>query len=191
MQYRLKPHSIRQLAGNAIIKYFDSVLNGSFDLRKNIPEKNNFTRLCLCLILQILSAWSERSKTKQVCTANNCAIKFSVVIVRIYSHAHFPLQVYFSFYLTLTPKTHFVQFYLKITSYFLSLGKTKYVTLRMGLLCNKMYIFCTESIVNLKLKFWSYNEKNMHFHSFDTKSTTSGWALGNKHAIGTSSLTLV
>ena len=53
-----------------------------------------------------------------------------------------------------------------------------YVTLRMRLLCKyllkkiknwctkNLYIFdCTfKSIVNLKLKFWESNEKNMGFH---------------------------
>ena len=42
--------------------------------------------------------------------------------------------VYTLNWLTLTPKTHFAQFYLKITFYFLSWGKNKYVTLGMRLL---------------------------------------------------------
>ena len=37
-------------------------------------------------------------------------------------------------WLTLTPKTHFVEFYLKVASYVLSWGKNKYVTLGMRLL---------------------------------------------------------
>ena len=36
-------------------------------------------------------------------------------------------------WLTLTPKTHFVQFYLKVTFYFLFWGKNKYITLGMRL----------------------------------------------------------
>ena len=35
---------------------------------------------------------------------------------------------------TFTPKTHFVQFYLKVVSYFLSWGKNKYVTMGIRLL---------------------------------------------------------
>ena len=80
----------------------------------------------------------------------------------------------------LDPKTHFVQFYPKVAAYFLSWGKNKYVTLGMRLLYkyikksklvyqyqgNSWNIFhCTfQSIVNLKLKFWGYNEKSIGFH---------------------------
>ena len=68
-------------------------------------------------------------------------------------------------WLTLTPKTHSVQFYLKVAYYLLSWGKNK-VTLGMRLLWKyirksklvyqKRYTFCYNflSIVNLKLKFW-------------------------------------
>ena len=47
-------------------------------------------------------------------------------------------------------------------------------------------IFCCncQSIVNLKLKFWGYNEKNMGFH-LTPKSTVSSWALGDENAMGT------
>ena len=36
-------------------------------------------------------------------------------------------------WLTLAPKTHFIQFYLKVTFYFLSWGRNKYMTLGMRL----------------------------------------------------------
>ena len=94
--------------------------------------------------------------------------------------------------------THFVKFYLKVTSYFLCWGKNEYVTLGMKLLrkyirksklvCTRnRYILCYnfQSIVHLKLKFWGYNEKNMGFH-LTPKSSTSSWALGDENAMGTS-----
>ena len=41
-----------------------------------------------------------------------------------------------------------------------------------------------QSIMNLKLKFWGYDEKNMslplHF-----KNITSGWTQGDENAMGT------
>ena len=70
--------------------------------------------------------------------------------------------------------THFVQFYLNVASYFLSWGKIRmwhgdeavmkmHKKIKIGI---KRYIFCynCRSIVNLKLKFWSYFEKNMGFY---------------------------
>ena len=38
---------------------------------------------------------------------------------------HFDMCIFTLNWLTLTPKTHFVQFYLKVASYFLSWGKNK------------------------------------------------------------------
>ena len=60
-----------------------------------------------------------------------------------------------------------------------------YKKIKIGIPIN-MYIFCYnfQSKVNLKLKFWGYNEKNMAFHLTPKKSTTSGWALGDENVIG-------
>ena len=94
-------------------------------------------------------------------------------------------------WLTLTPKTHFAQFYLKLNFYFLSCGKNMYLKLGMRLLwkyirkskmvcTRRRYIFCynSQSKVNLKLKFRGYNEKNMGFHLTHKK-----WTLGDKNVI--------
>ena len=76
--------------------------------------------------------------------------------------AHCDMCILDSKLIDLDPWDTFAQFYLKITFYFLSWGKSKYVTLGMGLLWKynirklKVGIFCYnfQIILNLKLKFW-------------------------------------
>ena len=81
--------------------------------------------------------------------------------------AHFDMCILHSQLIDLDPKTHFVQYYLKIASYFLSWGKNKYMTLGMQLLwkyirkSKSVYqkqvhflLYNFPNIVNLKLKFW-------------------------------------
>ena len=101
-------------------------------------------------------------------------------------------------WLTLTPKSRIVQFYLKVASYFLSWGKNKYVTLVMRLLWKihkKVKIGIPEirtfSTINSKVYwFWSWNFvfvlKRIWVFIRLEKSTTSVWALGNENAIGIS-----
>ena len=68
-------------------------------------------------------------------------------------------------WLTLTPETHFAQFYLKVSFYFLSWAKNKYVTLGMRLLWKYIrksklvyQLICTVSAITSKVKWiWSWN----------------------------------
>ena len=95
---------------------------------------------------------------------------------KLRGYAHFDMCIFTLSWWILTPKIHFVQFYLKVASYFLPWGKNKNVTLGKRLLwkyiknenwyTGNRYIFChsCQSRVNLKLKIWCYNEKNMGFH---------------------------
>ena len=80
-------------------------------------------------------------------------------------------------WLTLTPKTHFVQFYLIFSSYFLSWGQKyvcdtgdeavmkKHKKIKTGIYWKSIFFFRFQSIINLKLKFWGL----IYGVLFDTK----------------------
>ena len=100
-------------------------------------------------------------------------------------------------WLTMTPKTHFVQFCLKVASYFLSGAKIsmwhwrwgcygKYIKKSLLVYTRNMYIFCCNSVTNLKLKFWGYNKKNMGFHLTPSKKHYFQLSPGRWDAMGTS-----
>ena len=105
--------------------------------------------------------------------------------------AHFDIYVFFTLsWLTLTPKTQFVQFYLKVASYFLSRDKAAKVCdtgdeavmklqkkIKIGISKISTFFFCYNLYSKLEAEILGIIRK-IWASFWHQKSTTSGWALG-------------
>ena len=100
-------------------------------------------------------------------------------------------------WLTLTPKTHFIQFYLKVASYFLSWGKNENVTLGMRLLWKYIRksklvipkIGTFSAITEIVLWIWSWNfgviMRKIQVFIWHQKRYYFQMGPGNENAMGT------